>query len=182
LNNPTILTAGGRYFPFDDPESFDFDIDDIAHGLSHICRFTGHTRKFYSVAQHSVHVSELVPPALRLEALLHDASEAYLGDVSSPLKSMLPTYKDIEHRTEHAIARVFGLVFPLPPEIKQADLRMLVTEKRDLMPTVQYDSVCWPTHKPAPFKVAAMSPEHARNYFLDKYRQYVSERMSHAPR
>lgn len=135
---PCILTATGRYFYFDNPDPETVDILDIATALSRICRFTGHTEQPYSVAQHSVYVSYLVPKEYALQGLMHDASEAYLGDVSSPLKQMLPEYKAIERRVEMAICARFGLPFPLHPSIKKADLQMLVTEKRDLMPVTRH--------------------------------------------
>lgn len=173
-----ILTSKGNYFDFANAEFYDYDIEEIAHALSHLCRFTGHTRKHYSVAQHSVHVANLVPTGYQLEALLHDASEAYLGDVSSPLKALLPDYKRIEQSVEYGIARHFALAYPQTPCIKEADLRMLVTEKRDLMPHIQYDSVCWPSHKPAPFKVVPWTAEKAKREFLVMYEQYLYERLS----
>jgi hypothetical protein len=131
---PQILTATGRYFDFSRPTADMIDIEDIAHALSRQNRFTGHTRDFYSVAQHSVAVSDLVPPEHALAGLLHDASEAYMADMNSPLKQLVPEYKAIEQRVEGAICARFGLAYPLDPCVKQADLRMLVTERRDLMP------------------------------------------------
>ena len=129
---PTIRTRGGHTFDFTDPSSNVIDIHDIAHALSQLCRFTGHTREFYSVAQHCVMVSLIVPPELALAGLLHDAAEAYLGDVSSPLKQMLPDYKAIEESVETAVLASVGISLPLDPRVKVADLIMLATEKRDL--------------------------------------------------
>lgn len=97
---PHILTYTGLHFPLLKPEYFHFNILDIAHALSQLCRFTGHTSSFYSVAQHSVMVASLVPADQALAALMHDAAEAYLGDVSSPLKALLPDYKLIETNVE----------------------------------------------------------------------------------
>jgi 5'-deoxynucleotidase YfbR-like HD superfamily hydrolase len=129
----TILLHSGCYFDFNQPEASDFSLDDIAHGLSNLCRFTGQCREFYSVAQHSFLASYLVPPPYALQALMHDAAEALVGDMSSPLKQMLPAYKEIELRVERAIFARFGLPEHLHPCVKQADLVMLATEQRDLM-------------------------------------------------
>jgi hypothetical protein len=106
--------------------------DDICHALAHIVRFTGHIKASYTVAQHSLMVSDLCPEQHRLWGLLHDASEAYLGDVSTPLKSLLPEYSEIEFRVQRMIACRFGLPWPIPKEVKAADREALMVEKRDL--------------------------------------------------
>ena len=77
--------TGKQFFPLD-PQQDQVDIEDIAHGLAYQCRFNGQTRYFYSVAQHSLIVAGLVPKRLYLAALLHDAAEAYMGDMVKPLK------------------------------------------------------------------------------------------------
>lgn len=165
---PTILTRSGHQFNLLQPGASRIEIADIAHALSNLCRFTGHTREFYSVAQHSVHVSHLVPPEHALAALLHDATEAYLGDVSSPLKHQLPAYRDIEARVEAAVMTRFGLTVPLHPSIKAADLVALATEKRDLMaPDRDWD--CLAHSQPDPQRITPMPPELARTLFLSRY-------------
>ena len=136
---PTILTAAGRYFDFSDPVASEIGIGEIAHALSHICRFTGHVRQFYSVAEHSWHVSHLVPRGDELAGLLHDAPEAFIGDVSKPLKMLLPDYALIEERVEAAVLARFGLSAPLPDSVKDADRQMLRVEQVQAMPSAGHD-------------------------------------------
>lgn len=133
LVGPTILLRSGEYFDFESPETSIITIGDIAHALSNLCRFTGHVHRFYSVAEHSIHASYLVPPEDAFAALMHDAAEAVLGDVSKPLKSLLPDYKRIEQRVERAIFARFGLPGNLPASIKVADRQMLGIEQRECM-------------------------------------------------
>ena len=128
-------TYTGKQFHPMDPTVDEIDICDIARGLSMIARFNGHTLFHYSVAQHSLLVSENVPNAVRLEALLHDASEAYLGDMVRPLKRSMPEYRAAEDRLERVIAERFGLIYPWPAEVKEADNRALMTERRDCLPS-----------------------------------------------
>lgn len=136
---PTILTAAGRYFDFTQPETAIIGIGEIAHALGHLCRFTGHTRQFYSVAEHSWHVSHLVPPGDALAGLLHDAPEAFIGDVSAPLKHLLPDYRAIEARVEAVVLSRFGLPSQLPDCVKDADRTMLRVEQVHAMRAVDHD-------------------------------------------
>lgn len=172
--SPTILTHGGNVFNLLHPEQCIFAIEDIAHALSNLCRFTGHTREFYSVAQHSVHVSHLAPKEHALAGLLHDAAEAYLGDVASPLKALLPAYKEIEVKVEQMLLSSFGLDIHLPPSVKQADMLMLVTERRDLMPLhVPYAIPGGFQPLPGVF-IQPWSPAGSKHAFLARFKELTS--------
>lgn len=137
-----IQTSTGIHFDLQDPQPEMVSIIDIARALSHINRFTGHTKKPYSVAVHSLNASYIVSREFALEALLHDAHEAYTGDVSSPLKSLLPDYRALEDRIESVVRRRFGLPDKMSPEVKLADLTMLATERKLLLGD---DGVNWPS-------------------------------------
>lgn len=110
-------------------------IEDIAHALSHICRFTGHVAQFYSVASHSLLVASLVPDEYKLQALLHDATEAYVGDVSSPLKALLGySYRRLEQFARVNIADYFAIDAVIPDVVKLADRHALYLEAKYLFP------------------------------------------------
>lgn len=133
----TILwtqTRGGKKFTPLNPKQEDITIEDIAWHLSLICRYTGATKYLYSVAQHSIYISYLVSPEYALEGLLHDASEAYLNDITRPVKldRRLEGYCEIEDIVSTAIATKFNLQYPFPDEVKYWDHRILANEKRDL--------------------------------------------------
>lgn len=124
-----ILTHTGKQFSFENPTSDMISLEDIAHALTKMCRFNGHCDRFYSVAEHSLRVSLQLPDQLKLWGLLHDATEAYLPDVTRPLKQLLPEFKLIEHKVLVAIAQKFELDLPYAIEVTKADMRMLKTEK-----------------------------------------------------
>lgn len=163
-DNNYIRTFTGRKFWPLQPRQDDLDINDIAHALSNICRFTGHTRLFYSVAEHSVRVAEILPPDLRLWGLLHDASEAYLCDLASPVKKQCAGYAEAEGKLEFEIATAFGLSWPRPFDIKTADLTLFEAERRDLMPG-DYRPVDYP-------HISPWCPRYARTRFLEAFYQY----------
>ena len=126
-------TYSGVKFDYMQPTKDMVVIEDIAHALSNLCRFNGHTQHFYSVAQHSMLVSRLVPPSLALAGLLHDAAEAYIGDIVSPFKRKHPGIARDERNIWIAIAMKFDIPVTIAPEVKHADLVALATEARDLL-------------------------------------------------
>lgn len=168
-----ILTASGDYFSFTSPENYHFEIKTIAHALSHLCRFTGHTSEFYSVAQHSVLVSRLLPPKMQLAGLLHDAAEAFLGDMTKPLKNMFPEFSRIEKSIEVAIGKQYGITYPLPHEVKEADLILLATEQRDFMPPIDRQWRYLQGIEPMKEKITSWTPTQAKKMFLDRFDELV---------
>ena len=127
--------TGIRFWPLD-PRPEEICIEDIAHALSNQCRFSGHVRKFYSVAEHSVRVSLRVAHPHKLWGLLHDASETYMTDLARPIKHysrLGDAYREIEEPLMRCVCARFGLSPAEPPEVKIADNELLMTEKRDLM-------------------------------------------------
>lgn len=124
--------TGKAFFPFD-PRPEDIDIEDIAHALSHQCRYGGHTSRFYSVAEHCVILSTKVEPQYALAALMHDCAEAYLVDIPRPVKYSLVGYKELEVLVEKAIAAKFNLQYPWPEQVMAFDTRMIRDEGNELM-------------------------------------------------
>ena len=159
-----IQTFGGRKFFLLDPTPDAIDILDIAHALSMICRYTGHVLKFFSVADHSIRASEMVPKVLRLQALMHDASEAYVSDISRPLKGLIGDYAAIEKKIMGAIADKYVFDWHMAPETKEADNRLLMTERRDLM---LWTPEIWSlTAEPYPDTIYPRTQEEAEYDFL----------------
>lgn len=134
MNKPLTLDDGitllnGHVFNFEDPAACKLvTINDLATPLSHICRFAGQLPYFYSVAQHAVNVSRLVPEEHAYAALMHDTSEAFTNDIVTPLKHRVPIFKELEARIEADMGRRFGFQYPLPDEVHIADRQMLGLE------------------------------------------------------
>lgn len=163
-----ILTNSGKRFDLIDPQPDMIDLCDIAHALANECRFAGHSRYFYSVAQHSVLASRIVPAEHAFEALLHDATEAYLKDIPRPLKHLLPDYRAIEQRVNSAIRARFGLPATQSAPVSDADITLLATERRDLMPN---DDGEWSDLRgitPLDQRIRAVYNTHAKAMFLER--------------
>lgn len=143
----SIRTYTGKVFDLKilDPESI--CIEDIAHALAHTPRFGGHLEKHYSVAQHCVFIAWHCSKENILAGLLHDASEAYIGDMPSPFKKMMPEYKKIEERLMKVIAQKFGFSMPLPEEVKDLDREYLDREWKSLVLKANEYVDYWPAEK-----------------------------------
>lgn len=142
---PEIMTTSGIYFDFENPTPYSITLHDIAYALSNTCRYGGHCNPFYSVAEHSVYVSKLVPEEYALHGLLHDAQEAYVGDIPSPLKRMLPEFKEIENRCEEAVLEKFNVEVTHESKkvVKMADLIALRSEREVLLPAGEEGDAWW---------------------------------------
>lgn len=158
--------TGKQFWPLD-PLPEEVCIEDIAHALSMKCRYGGHSTFFYSVAEHSVLVSKMVPPEHARSALMHDAAEAYLPDVARPIKRSLTGFAEIEANVEAAIARRFGLDWPWSAEIHEADATILADEKAALM--VDAPASWHLPHPPAGVKIRGWFPEDAERKFLQRW-------------
>lgn len=171
MMRPDILTASGHYFNFVDTQHNRVLIEDIARGLANTCRFAGQTNAYYSVAQHSVLVSQIVPAEHARHGLMHDAAEAYMCDMPSPLKRLLPDYRALEKRIEAVVLGAFGLSLPLPETVKLADLMLLATEQRDLMPSHSDEWHLIANVTPLPERIEPLSPHDAERLFLARWRE-----------
>lgn len=170
------MNSGIAFWPLD-PRPEEILIEDIAHSLSLLCRFGGHCSRFYSVAEHSVHVSRLCPPEHRLWGLLHDAPEAYVIDLPRPLKRSLPEYCAIEDGVQRAVAARFDLPLEIPEPVKSADEAMLVAEAWQLMTIapLTWGEVMAGT-KPAPVQVDCLAPDAARSVFMAEFYRLMADR------
>jgi 5'-deoxynucleotidase YfbR-like HD superfamily hydrolase len=159
-----------KFWPLD-PRPEEVKLIDIAHALSRQCRFSGHIDRFYSVAEHSVRVSNLVPIEHALQALLHDASEAYLVDVPSPLKKLpeFEPYRQAEKRMQDCIYLSFGLPTEEHHSIKRADLILLATEARDLFPKLHSDWIN--KAQPLKSKITPWDQDLAKHTFFRRFYQ-----------
>lgn len=177
MNMDFIETNTGRKFFFLEPKPEDFDIKEIAHALSLLCRFGGHCLEFYSVAEHSVRCAWTAEDwglsrELQLEALLHDGTEAYLVDMPRPIKYCMKEYMTIEEGIDKPLRQKFGLPEKMSPEVKKIDNTLLMTERRDIMtPT---DNIWTTDDEPLPNKIRPWSSEFSRLQFLKDFERLTA--------
>lgn len=164
-----IQTYSGRRFTPTNPNPDAIVIQDISHALSMQCRFSGHVKRFYSVAQHCVLVSYICDSEDALWGLMHDATEAYLVDVPRPLKrsGQFNAYLEFEYKMQLAICKRFGLPEKEPVSVKKADTILLATEARDLMSPLHPD---WAQPcDPLPFKIDPLPQQEAKDLFMKRF-------------
>lgn len=164
--------TGGKFWPLD-PRPEDFQIADIAHALSNVCRYGGHTKRFYSVAEHAVIVSLYVPRQWRREALLHDLSEAYTGDMVRPLKYQpeMAEFRKAENRIE-SVARGHFKLSTDPAcwsAVKEIDDRIIVDEVGELMAAPPMYWTRHPDVKSLGAVIMGAPPAIAEDWFLDEF-------------
>jgi hypothetical protein len=173
VGNWQQVFSGRQFWPLD-PRPEEIGIEDVAHALSMLCRFGGHCERFYSVAEHSVLVSHVVPPELALVGLLHDATEAYAVDIPRPLKPALSGYKQIEHNLWLAIASRYGLPDGMPDEVKAADNAVLLAEQAQIMKPAPAPW-CIPGEA-APVTILCLPPSVAKTLFLERFAELTRSR------
>jgi len=171
--------SGEKFYP-SDPDISEINIEDIAHSLSNQCRFAGHTKEFYSVAQHCLLVSHHVPYNIALEGILHDAAEAYCQDLIRPIKYGFGfhEYRIVEQRLEGKIEEKFNLFSLSSGVIKHHDNRALMTERRDLFLDSKARHYDWGIREePYEDVIIPMAPKEAKSAFLARFFYLHDQRM-----
>lgn len=176
-----IQTASGRKFDYLSMDPEQWCIQDIARGLANKCRFSGQlswSGVWYSVAEHCVHVSYMVPYGHELDGLMHDAVESVMGDVPTPLKKMIPEFGRIEDQLYRAMASKFHVSLSVPRQVKAVDNEILLAERDHLFgPPIEpwdLDSTVAPRLPEHGFP--CWSPRAAENAFLTRFEQLVDLR------
>lgn len=173
-----ITTYSGKKFYPMDPRPEDIDTFDIAQSLARLCRFNGHCTTFYSVAQHCVLVSLMCDPKDALWGLIHDASEAYVGDIPTPIKRLpeFAFYREAEDKVQNLICDCFNLPYEKPVSVSLADKRILATEARDLTMT---EGRNWTTaYDPYDIHIKPWTPEHATIKYISRLHELTLKRSS----
>lgn len=171
-----IVTHSGKRFWIEDPHPEDIDIEDIAHALARICRFTGHSRKHASVAEHCVNMCDLAPDKYKLLLLLHDSSEFVLGDVNSILKKTIRQHTDMLEKIEKRILSIIYQKYNVYVDqegeslLKEMDVRIRANELRDGLGFI---------YKSPPIdnlQIQFWDYEYAKAQFLDRFGRYYVDK------
>jgi 5'-deoxynucleotidase YfbR-like HD superfamily hydrolase len=177
-----IATVSGKQFFLLEPRLEDIDINDIAHALALQCRWTGHCKFHYSVAQHSYYCSFLGPESEAFDRLMHDAPEAYIGDLNRPLKHYTEAgkfYRQQEAIIQKAIAQRFGFSEIEPPSVKMADNSMLYAEKKQIMGYTFDEAEDWERYdENNGIVIAEWTPQQAKQMFLNRFEELYSGRLN----
>ena len=162
--------SGGRVHIFN-PRPEEILIEDIEWALGNMCRYNGHCAKFYSVAEHSVYVSMQLSGVEALAALLHDAAEAFLGDIVRPIRRHpnLGFFGQIEEALLAVIAEKFGLPLPIPAAVWEADNNVLITELSQIMPGADLTNPHLHGYKILQLKIKCLPPRKASALFHARY-------------
>lgn len=182
MKDQWIALLSGATFNYNQPEKSDVTIDDIASALSNVCRFSGHLPVFYSVAQHLVNTSYIVPEEHAFTALMHDTAEAFTNDLPTPLKWALPVFKELEVKIESAMANKFGFEYPYPDPVKLADTQMLLLEKK----YVKQDPHVWEYYGDVEYEhlldkvdLKGWQPVRAKREFLERFYELTQNEQEH---
>lgn len=169
IDTHQIITANGQVLDFTNVDPTAINRYDLARGLANVCRYSGQVTKFYSVAEHCILVARHAPLHLKPYALLHDAAEAYIGDVPRPVKLLCPEYKEVEGRVEEAILKRFGVLVSAweLPVIKELDNRALLLEAMSLK--LVTDPRAWldVPGEPLDDEIQCWSPEEAERQWIN---------------
>jgi len=163
MKETELQLYSNTWFDLDNPDPSLIEIEDIAHALSLQCRFTGHCNEFYSVAQHSIIVASILPDEYKFFGLMHDAHEAYVHDVASPMKTILPDYNRIEDKMWRAVATKYSLPLELPSAVKEADRSVCLAEKNALLGDLDWGLK---GVEPADVEIVPWAPALAEQMFL----------------
>lgn len=168
--------SGGKIYPLD-PRPEEIHLEDIAHALSQMNRYGGHTLFPYSVAQHCILLSYVIDPQYSFLALMHDASEAYLCDIPRPIKKDLTNYSNIENRLMAVIAKKFNFTWPMPEEVKIGDNRMITTERFQVMPKGDdYNLVPSDKYPAYKIKITEITAKQAKEAFINRFKELTHEK------
>lgn len=175
-----LRTVSGRMVDVERFEVSAFDPRDVAHSLAMQCRFSGHTKRFYSVAEHCLYVADLCHganvdsgPLTQVDAefwgLMHDAAEAYIGDVARPVKELAPRLDEIEVKIMHTIAKACGLSWPAPTVVWVSDNRMLAAEAEQLLEATAIEFPLINQVEPVNRAFHCLGPERAAEAWLCRF-------------